>query len=211
VRVVSTALESLIASGAVVLSGGKAVAAAWLSAQAGQLEGAVGEYLQANPLRLAAPREHVRGSLRLDPSSFDLVVSHAVASGELAEAGAGIAPPDYEPVLPLAQQREIEAFLAAIRDGGASPPTDRIPHPPLLAYLADRGLVVDTGAGVVFDAAVFARMLERTRNHISATGAISLAEVRDLFATSRKYAQAFLEHLDALHITRRTGDARTLR
>lgn len=210
-RAVSAAVESLIASGAVVLSGGKAVASAWLSAQAGRLVEAVGEYLKVNPLRLAAPREHIRGSLRLDPSSFDLVISHAVAAGALAEAGAGVAPPGYEPALTPPQNREVEAFLAAIREGGASPPTDRVPPLPLLAYLADRGLVVDTGTGVVFDAAVFGDMLERTRSHISATGAISLAEVRDLFGTSRKYAQAFLEHLDALHITRRSGDARTLR
>jgi selenocysteine-specific elongation factor len=42
-------------------------------------------------------------------------------------------------------------------------------------------------------------------------GSISLAEVRDLFGTSRKYAQALLEHLDALKLTRRAGDLRTLR
>jgi selenocysteine-specific elongation factor len=81
----------------------------------------------------------------------------------------------------------------------------------LLAYLAESGRVVDTGAGVVFDAGVFDEMLERTRAHIARNGAITLAEVRDLFGTSRKYAQAFLEHLDALHITRRAGDLRSLR
>jgi hypothetical protein len=32
-----------------------------------------------------------------------------------------------------------------------------------------------------------------------------------LFGTSRKYAQAFLERLDALRITRRVGDERVLR
>ncbi|HQW51376.1 MAG TPA: SelB C-terminal domain-containing protein, partial [Tepidiformaceae bacterium] len=73
------------------------------------------------------------------------------------------------------------------------------------------GLVVDTGASVVFDAAVFETMLAMAREHAATHGAITLAEVRDLFATSRKYAQAFLEHLDALHITRRAGDARTFR
>ena len=54
-------------------------------------------------------------------------------------------------------------------------------------------------------------MLATAREHAATSGAITLAEVRDLFATSRKYAQAFLEHLDALHITRRSGDARTFR
>jgi hypothetical protein len=32
-----------------------------------------------------------------------------------------------------------------------------------------------------------------------------------MFGTSRRYAQAFLEHLDARHVTRRVGDTRVLR
>jgi selenocysteine-specific elongation factor len=39
---------------------------------------------------------------------------------------------------------------------------------------------------------------------------ITLAEVRDLFNTSRKYAQALMEHLDAKGITTRDGDFRKL-
>lgn len=210
-EVVGAALQSLVSAGAVTTVGGKAVASAWLSTQTARLDGAVLEYLLANPLRLAAPREHVRGSLKLDGPTFDLVVAHAVTAGGVVESGPGLAPPGYEPALTPRQQQEVDLFLASLREGGYSPPTDRLPPPPLLAYLAERGLVVDTGAGVVFDAAAFAAMLERTREHMGSTGTISLAEVRDLFGTSRKYAQAFLEHLDALHITRRTGDTRTLR
>ena len=43
------------------------------------------------------------------------------------------------------------------------------------------------------------------------TGSVTLAQVRDMFGTSRKYAQALLEHMDAERITRRVGDARVLR
>ncbi|TET25572.1 MAG: hypothetical protein E3J67_03500, partial [Dehalococcoidia bacterium] len=46
--------------------------------------------------------------------------------------------------------------------------------------------------------------------HIKAQGRVTLAEVRDLFHTSRKYAQAFVEHLDEKKITRRVGDERVL-
>ena len=60
-------------------------------------------------------------------------------------------------------------------------------------------------------AEVFAEMTQRTREHIARHGSIAMAEARDIFGNSRKYAQAFLEHLDALHITRRSGDTRTLR
>lgn len=208
---VEAAVNALLRSGDILMTGERAVAAAWLNSQQAALRAAVNSYLESNPLRLAAPREHVRSALRLDAGAFDLVVTHAVARGALAEAGAGLAPPGYAPALTPGQQREVDTFLSALRTGGFSPPTDRLPSPPLLAFLAESGRVVDTGAGVVFDAVVFQEMVERTRAHIAANGSITLAEVRDLFGTSRKYAQAFLEHLDSLHITRRSGDVRTLR
>jgi selenocysteine-specific elongation factor len=37
---------------------------------------------------------------------------------------------------------------------------------------------------------------------------MTLAQFRDHFGTSRKYAQATLEHLDRLKFTRRVGDDR---
>ncbi len=42
-------------------------------------------------------------------------------------------------------------------------------------------------------------------------GEVSLARFRDELGTSRKYAQAFLEHFDAERLTLRRGDVRVLR
>jgi selenocysteine-specific elongation factor len=41
---------------------------------------------------------------------------------------------------------------------------------------------------------------------IAADGAITLARLRDELATSRRYAQALLEHLDAERVTKRLPD-----
>ena len=65
-------------------------------------------------------------------------------------------------------------------------------------------------AGSVGALAMFGAMTAQVRAHIEQHGPITLAQARDLFGTSRKYAQALLEHLDRLRITRRTGDERTL-
>ncbi len=54
-------------------------------------------------------------------------------------------------------------------------------------------------------------MVEQVRQAFRQKGEVTLAEVRDLFQTSRKYIQAFLEHLDAVGITIRSGEARRLR
>ncbi|MDQ3240636.1 MAG: SelB C-terminal domain-containing protein, partial [Actinomycetota bacterium] len=42
-------------------------------------------------------------------------------------------------------------------------------------------------------------------------GEATIAGVRDELGTSRRYAQALLEHLDAKKVTRRAGDAHVLR
>ncbi|MGE0543159.1 MAG: SelB C-terminal domain-containing protein [Dehalococcoidia bacterium] len=54
-------------------------------------------------------------------------------------------------------------------------------------------------------------MVADVTEHLRQEGTITLAQVRDMFSTSRKYAQALLEHLDERRITRRIGDERVLR
>ena len=48
------------------------------------------------------------------------------------------------------------------------------------------------------------------KKHFDNKGEITLAECRDMLGTSRKYALAFLEHLDGKQATKLIGDARTL-
>jgi selenocysteine-specific elongation factor len=207
----SAAIAEGLRAGSVVALGERLAGRPWLDSAQARLRAAAEEFVAANPLRPAAPREHVRSVLRLDPPVFDALVERAVAAGLVEERGSGLAPAGHEATLSAAQQARVDAFLAALATGRYSPPTDDLPDASLLAYLSGRGLVVDTGAGVVFDAAVFAEMVETVRNYAAGHGSVSLAEVRDLFGTSRKYAQAFLECLDARKLTRRVGDSRVFR
>ncbi len=70
--------------------------------------------------------------------------------------------------------------------------------------------MVKVSESVVFSASAYDEMVERVLAHIKANGKITLAEVRDLFQTSRKYAQALIEYLDEKKITRRVGDERVV-
>ncbi len=53
-------------------------------------------------------------------------------------------------------------------------------------------------------------MVERVVEAIRRQGPITVAGVRDLFNTSRKYALALMSHLDERKLTRRIGDERVL-
>jgi selenocysteine-specific elongation factor len=64
---------------------------------------------------------------------------------------------------------------------------------------------------VVFRTQDYEDAVQRIRALLLQNEKITLAEVRDLLHTSRKYAQALLEHLDATGMTARDGDHRRLK
>ncbi|MBI1885359.1 MAG: selenocysteine-specific translation elongation factor [Chloroflexi bacterium] len=204
--------------GEVVLVGGPplgdeslvATAAGFASLTARVREALAG-YHRERPLRSGMPREDLRRRLGLQPRPLEQIVGLWVEQGDVREHAGALSLPEHEPEASPAQRAEASAFLAALQSDPHSPPTDRLPDPELLAYLEDRGEIVRVSDGVVFGAEAYRQMVERIVSHLREQGTITLAQVRDIFGTSRKYAQALLEHMDEQRITRRVGDERRLR
>ncbi|MDO8614787.1 MAG: selenocysteine-specific translation elongation factor [Dehalococcoidia bacterium] len=179
-----------------------------LTARAGD---ALAAYHRQSPLRRGMPREELRNRLGLPPRVFEKALARWVALGGMAEVGGAVALPGHEPALSAEQEARAQAFLSALRATPFSPATDKLVGEELLAYLEDRGDIVRVGDGVIFAAGAYREMVDRVTAHLRERKTVTLAQVRDMFGTSRKYAQALLEHLDAKRITRRTGDERVLR
>jgi selenocysteine-specific elongation factor len=77
--------------------------------------------------------------------------------------------------------------------------------------LVGQGELVQISPEVVYRQADYQEMVEQITRLIQARGTITAAEVRDHFNTSRRYALAILEFLDASGVTLREGDARRLK
>jgi selenocysteine-specific elongation factor len=116
--------------------------------------------------------------------------------------------PDFLVKLSAPQQNSINVFLKALAEQPYAPPTELIPEPDLLNLLIEKKQAVKLTEGVVLSWKAYEEMVTVVQVQLAAKGKITLAEVRDRFLTSRKYAQALLEHLDAEKITRRVGDER---
>ena len=86
----------------------------------------------------------------------------------------------------------------------APPPVVRRAPPP------DDGRVRLPG-GLVLERAELDRARELVVAECEREGTVTLARARDLLGTSRRTAQAILEHLDNDHVTLRIGDVRRLR
>jgi selenocysteine-specific elongation factor len=73
------------------------------------------------------------------------------------------------------------------------------------------GSVVRVARNLHFDAATLEKLIDRVVAICERDGSATIASVRDELGTSRKYAQAILEHLDATKVTLRRGDEHVLR
>jgi selenocysteine-specific elongation factor len=163
-----------------------------------------------SPLRRGMPREELRSRLKLPARAFEPLVSVWLMRNQVARHGGSLALPDHEPAPDASQLARTEAYLSDLTANPFAPsPADPLDES-LLVYLEDAGDIVRMGDGVAFTVGAYKEMTERTVAHLREHGSITLAEVRDMFGTSRKFAQALLEHLDGEHITRRTGDTRVL-
>ncbi|MGQ9573215.1 MAG: selenocysteine-specific translation elongation factor [Dehalococcoidia bacterium] len=163
------------------------------------------------PLRRGLAREELRSRLGLEPRAFDAVVATWAARGDIREDAGTLALPEHTPSLSPAEQAAADAFLASLRANPYAPPASRLPDSDLLGYLEEKGEIVRVTDNLAFTSDAYAEMTARIVEHLKAQGTITLAQVRDMFATSRRYAQALLEHLDEQRITRRVGDERVLR
>lgn len=178
---------------------------------AGQAVQAVDRYHRQFPLRHGPPKEELKARLKIPAAFFNRALEQLLRDGTLVEAGPMVHLPDHEPRPSERQQAAVDDFLARLSDNPYSPNVEAVPEPDLLSLLIEQRKVVRLGDDVILLAAAYDRMVEEVVGYIRSRGKATVAEVRDLLHTSRKYALALMEHLDTQRVTRRVGDERVLR
>lgn len=188
---------------------------AWWSALTERVSRELGAFHQKFPLRAGMGREALRSGLRLEAKVFNAALARATAEGLIADEGATVRLPSHTIRLTAEQQRQVDALLARFRHQPYITPSFKesaaAVGEEVLGVLISRGDLVPASPGVLFLTETYEMMEARVRDHIEREGSITLAQTRDMFGTSRKYAQGLLEHLDEIGVTKRVGDARVKR
>jgi selenocysteine-specific elongation factor len=161
------------------------------------------------------PRQEFRERLRLAPRQLESVLAGLVQSGLLVVVGARVARAGFEPSLSDDNSRRLGELRRLFAAAPTSPPSIRDCREAigdeLWMMLTARGDFVEVSPEVVFDAETYRRLVGEITQALAGGETVTVAEVRDRFQTSRKYALALLEHLDALGTTVRVGDERRLK
>ncbi len=208
------ALADLKREGEVVETGDVlALASVWREMQT-QAAGLLEAFHAAQPLLAGMPRDTLRSKLGLSPKAFDAMLAMP-ANEALADEGDTVRLSAHQVRFSAVQQKTVDGLLAQCNAQPWNTPSVKEARAALgdAVYEAvlRQKLLVQLGQEVILLPATYALAVSQVRAFIQREGQMSAAQARDLFSTTRKYALALMEHLDAAGVTKRVGDARVLK
>ncbi len=175
----------------------------------------VGEYHKSAPLRKGIPREELKSKLKLSPRIFNALMAQYASRTLLEDSNAFLSLPGHKVTFEAADQVNIERLMRRFEASPFATPSMKECQAEVgedvLNALIEMGGLTPVSVEVVFRTNDYEAMIEKVKSALNQKDQVTLAELRDRFGTTRKYAQALLEHLDAIGVTVREGDARRLR
>lgn len=175
----------------------------------------VESYHKSYPLRRGILREELKSKIKLAPRVFSAVINKLITNYIITDYGNAIAKPEHEIKFDKGTQAKIQAMMRKFEQSPFSPPSVKECQGEIgeevLNVLVELDQFVAVSSDVIFRKVDYDLMAVKIRNTLIQNEKVTLAEARDFFNTSRKYAQALLEHLDAIGVTMRDGDFRRLK
>jgi selenocysteine-specific elongation factor len=185
-----------------------------------RMQAALSAFHNVYPLRRGMPREELRSRLQerlpgLGGRFFNQVIARAVHQGVVAQNETSVWAAEHVVSFSPEQQERVDALMRRFQSQGYTSPSvsecAAAVGEDVLMALVEGGTLVRLSEDVVYLAETFDRMKAAVVERIRETGSVTIAQVRDLFGASRKYALALMEYLDEQRVTRRRGDTRVLR
>lgn len=175
-----------------------------------------------NPLMTNHDRQKTLARLDYidDEVLLQAVVDRLLKSKQLIGDAKRIARADFKPKLSTNQRKLKDKIVEEHKKAGLAPPEpasfanqaagNAMALRDIYEVAAAEGFLVKVNDDLFLHADVDRAMLEKVRERLSRPPGATVAEIRDLLGTTRKYAIPLCEYLDRIGVTRRDGDLRVL-
>jgi selenocysteine-specific elongation factor len=180
----------------------------------------LGKLHEENPLMTSHDRQRVQSLLDYvgDDALVHAAVDRLLKTKRLVGDLRRIARADFKPKLSANLRKLKDKVVAAFQEAGFQPPEpasfanqaggNAASLKDLFDVCVAEGFLVHLGGDVYLHASVEAEMRRRVIDRLAGGTGATVAEIRDLLGTTRKYAVPFCEYLDRAGVTRRDGDLR---
>ncbi len=170
------------------------------------------EYHQRFPLRVGLVKSELKSRLKLETRLFNAALHYGEQESQWRTTETTVRLPQHEVTYSAEQQAAIDALLAEFRRNPYNTPLPKEVTAQLgealTQALIEGEQLVRISKDVILLRETFDSFVAWLRDYLHQAGTVNVAEVRDTFSTSRKYARALLEYTDEKRITKRVGDHR---
>lgn len=186
-----------------------------------KLQEELNNYHKKYPLAPGISRAQLKGFLPagLNQRDYDALLEGLQAGEVVAIKTDLVTIHGFEPEPSQADQNILEKLESIYRTGHLQPPSAKdalnsvgastARKEELFNYLLSKGILVKVSEDLFFHGEAYEEALNMLRRHFAEKEKLTLAEFRDISGSSRKFAQALLEHFDQAKLTRRVEDYRT--
>jgi selenocysteine-specific elongation factor len=183
---------------------------------------AVGRLHEETPLVTSHDRQKVLSLLTYvgDDALVNAAIDRLVLQRSLIADGRRVARADFKPKLSANLRKLKDKVVETYRAAGFQPPDPTSFAPQaggnaanikdLFEVCAAEGLLVPIAEDLFLHADAEALLRERVGQRLRQGPGATVAEIRDLLGTTRKFAVPICEYLDRIRVTRREGDLRVL-
>ncbi len=185
----------------------------------GRVVRALGRLHDARPRQSTIRQSHILVELPdLPEAAIHSLLDRLRQKGTVIADGSSIALEGRKPRLSHTEKALKEQAERAIAEGGYQPPDLTALQeqagarasvlPDLLTLLVEEGRIVEINKDLYLSAETEADLRGRVQERLRTGNGLTMAELRDLLATTRRFAVPIGEYLDRIGLTRREGDLR---
>jgi len=164
------------------------------------------------PYRSGFQMEEIERALETGGIPIRTIIQHLSLHGKIIETNQLIHLAHFQQTLSPMQERNKSKVWQLIDADPFAPPNPQnireILGQELFSALLEGSELVRMSEDVIFRNKELDQMSQYVNDLLESGQTITVASFRDKFATSRKFALAFLEYLDRQKVTRRDGDVR---
>lgn len=211
---IAQTIEKLLAEGSILEHSDLLIHRKWMKHLQDHTETSIRNWHKEHPDLPGIPIDKLRGITDCPEKIFELLL-HRLSDKGYQTAGQTIAHPSHRLTLPDEIKTVAQSIMTHLEQAGLNPPnkselTNTANEDKAMKFLIRSGQLIELDPKVVITSSVLDLAIQSVSQYITSHGQATASDLRQHLDSTRKIVMPLLEHMDALGITQRNENYRSL-